>query len=183
MRTAGRRVRPGNDDGGATWVLQGRAVQLSDREAVCAGRGLLSDHGRAAPGSRHHRPVRDPAREGAGRVVQRGPATAGCGGRHGAGMLSLDGTKLTGNAARRRTGRCRRSSSCLPRRPKPMPLTAPARRHPAVGQTALGVRAAGKVPQSQRALQFPGATGRPARRATMRWRNRPHVSGARWGPP
>src|SRR5690349_17286157 len=42
------------------------------------------------------------------------------------GTISLDGTKLAGNASQKRTGRCRRSKSCLRRRPRPTPPRTPA---------------------------------------------------------
>ena len=44
------------------------------------------------------------------------------------GLLSLDGTKLAGNAAQKADGRCRRPGRYWPRRPRPMPPRTPLRR-------------------------------------------------------
>jgi len=64
----GRAASGPGDDGRAAAVrlLPGRAVQPGDRKALHARCGLPGDLRRAAPRSRHHRPVPRPARAGAG---------------------------------------------------------------------------------------------------------------------
>src|SRR5262249_48979333 len=110
----GRWARPGGvcpgDDGGvvAVRLLPGRAVQPGDRKAMRAGRGLPGDLRRAGAGSRHPRPVPPPRGDGGGGGVPARGARCGRGrglrageGRVRLGGLSLDGTKLAGNAAQK----------------------------------------------------------------------------------
>jgi transposase len=82
------------------WLLPGRAVQPGDRTAVRAGCGLPGDHRWPAPRPCDHRPVPGPAHQKAlGDLFSQVLRLLAAEGMVSLGTLSLDGTKLAGNAA------------------------------------------------------------------------------------
>ena len=79
------------------------------------------------------------------------------------GVLSLDGTKLAGNAAQRRTGRCRRSRRSWPR---------PRRRHVS-GQLYTRIRNRLSVTHGTRPVSWTDSASRLGSSSTSRLRRLP----------
>ena len=166
-------VRPGDDGRAvAVWLLPGRAVQPGDRKAVRARRRLPGDRWRAASRSCDHRPVPGPASGALGGLFSQVLRLLAAEGMVSLGTLSLDGTKLAGNAAQK-------ASKTLPQIDK---LLAEAAKVDAAEDAQLGdkpelVDAAGAGPPGR----APGAAGRGPGPAGGRGRGAPGCAAGQAG--